>query len=322
MLHQLDRLSLRRIALGQLALSVLVVVSLDGCASAPMTDRRQLLLVPETQELALGDSSFAELTSSQPASTNDQYIEMVNRVGQRLAAVAQRPDYDWEFHVIASPEQNAFCLPGGKVAVYEGILPICQSEAGLAVVMSHELAHALARHGGERMSQSYAVDAFGRVISHLNQTHQVVSQDQLNRAYGVASEYGFVLPYSREHESEADHIGLMLMAKAGYDPREAPKFWERFAQLNAGRQPVEFLSTHPSDQRRSADLLALLPEATAIYHSTDDQFGLGEMIRLSAKPADSPQPQPARAMPTPVTLEGPIPLPAAPPGNPLRTRGR
>lgn len=284
---QLARTSLNSPA-GLAPWAMVVWLMVLGCASTPMTHRRQLLLVPEPQEMALGVSAFSEILASEPPSTNGHFIELVDRVGRRLAAAANRPDYDWEFRVLASPQQNAFCLPGGKVAIYEGILPVCQSEAGLAVVMAHEVAHALARHGGERMSQSYVVDAFGRLVSHLNATHEVVSNEQLNRAYGIVSEYGFVLPYSRKHESEADQMGVMLMAQAGYDPREAPKFWERFAQWNAGPQTVEFLSTHPSDARRSADLLELLPEALAIYERSAPSFGLGEMIQLEGSSVASP----------------------------------
>jgi Zn-dependent protease with chaperone function len=266
--------------------------SIIGCATTPMTNRRQLLLVPESQEITMGLDSFNQMLSSEQSSTNQAWIEMVNRVGQRLAAAAERPDYEWEFRVIQSAQQNAFCLPGGKVAIYEGILPVCQSEAGLAVVMAHEVAHALARHGGERMSQSYVVDGMGRALSYLNQTQQVVTQEQLSRAYGIASEYGFVLPYSRKHESEADHMGILLMAKAGYDPREAPRFWQRFGQVKTGSQP-EFLSTHPNDERRAADLLELLPEAMAVYQRSP-QLGLGGMIDFpsgaaSASPPSGPR---------------------------------
>ncbi len=197
---------------GLYSLRCLLIATFIGCATTPMTNRRQLLLIPESEEITMGLSSFAEIVASETDSTNREWIEMVHRVGQRLAAAANRPDYDWEFRLINSPQQNAFCLPGGKVAIYEGILPVCQSEAGLAVVMAHEVAHALARHGGERMSQSYVVDGVGRVLSQLNQSQEVVSNEQLNRAYGVASEYGFVLPYSRKHELEADHMGMLLMA--------------------------------------------------------------------------------------------------------------
>jgi len=259
-----------------------------GCRSAPMTGRRQMLLLPETQEVSLGLTSYQEIVAKEPASTNQAAIEMVERVGRRIAAVADKPEYQWEFRVIASDVQNAFCLPGGKVAVYEGILPVCENEAGLAVVMSHEVAHALARHGGERMSQSLAVDGVKQAVSYATQKQDETRREILLKAYGVASEYGVILPYSRQHESEADHIGLMLMAKAGYDPSEAPRFWQRFAMAQDGNKPLEFLSTHPSDARRSSDLETLLPEAMKLYVSAPTRHGLGEGLVLNPRPTDGP----------------------------------
>lgn len=251
---------------------------LVGCRTVEITGRRQLLLVPESNEMKLGASTFQETLAEERPSTNQHYVEMVNRVGQRIAAVANRPDYDWEFKLIASPTQNAFCLPGGKVAIYEGILPVCQNEAGLAVVMSHEIAHALARHGGERMSQGYLVNGMGKALSVVLQNQEQVTQQRVAKAYGLASEYGFVLPYSRKHESEADHMGLMLMAQAGYDPSEAPAFWQRFGSAQGTAQQPEFLSTHPADERRSQDLAALLPEAIKIYGTVGQRYGKGEPI--------------------------------------------
>jgi predicted Zn-dependent protease len=252
-----------------------------GCRSAPITGRKQLVVLPETQEVTLGATAYQEVLSKQPASTNQQSIELVNRVGQRIAAVAGRPDYQWEFKVIASPEQNAFCLPGGKVAVHEGILPVCQNEAGLAVVMSHEIGHALARHGGERISQGYAVEAVRKGVALVSNRYAEQQSDMILRGYGVASQYGVILPYSRKHESEADHIGMMLLAQAGYDPEEAPRFWARFATAHEGNQPSEFLSTHPSDERRSQDLAALLPAAMQLYASAPNKYGLGQTLDVS-----------------------------------------
>jgi predicted Zn-dependent protease len=203
---------------------------------------------------------------------------MVQRVGQRIAAVSGRPDYQWEFKLFASPEQNALCLPGGKVAVYEGILPICQNEAGLAVVMSHEVAHALARHGGERMSQRYVIDGTQSLGSYVIEGRWPEQHAAIMKAYGLGTQYGIVLPYSRSHESEADHIGLLLMARAGYDPSEAPRFWTRFGQSHAGSQPAEFLSTHPNDEHRAEALIKLMPEANQLYQAAVTRFGLGEPI--------------------------------------------
>lgn len=264
----------RRQCLKQLSLAS--AIGICGCRSAPMTGRKQLVLMPESQEASLGATAFDEVISQEPASQNQRAIELVNRVGKRIADQSQRSDFAWEFRVIASPTQNAFCLPGGKVAVYEGILPVCQDEAGLAVVMSHEVAHALARHGGERMSQSFAVDQAKSALNFVLRKEDETKREALLQAYGVATEYGVLLPYSRKQESEADHIGVMLMAQAGYDPNAAPPFWRRFASQGEGSKPPEFLSTHPSDSRRASDLEQLLPEAIDRYASASTQWGMGE----------------------------------------------
>ena len=259
------------------AAAVSTCACLGGCRSTPVTGRRQLILVPETQEMALGVQAFQETVQSETPSQNARLVSMVNRVGQRIAGVAGRDDFQWEFHLISSDQQNAFCLPGGKVAIYEGILPICVDEAGLAVVMSHEIAHALARHGGERMSQTMVVDGAKRVASTLAGKYIPDKQALLMQAYGVGTKYGVLLPYSRRQESEADEIGLTLMAHAGYDPTVAPAFWNRFGQLKDA-STAEFLSTHPSDQRRSADLLRKMDAAVEIYATAPDKLGLGESI--------------------------------------------
>jgi predicted Zn-dependent protease len=264
-------------------------IALCGCRTAPITGRKQLLLMPEENEISMGLTAFEDVVGKEPASANRQYVDMVNRVGHRIAEVSGRPDYKWEFRVLASDQMNAFCLPGGKVAVYEGIIPVCANEAGLAVVMSHEVAHALARHGGERMSQSYAVDGVKQAVSYVMQNHEQQNREIVMKAYGIASEYGVILPYSRKHESEADHMGLMMMAKAGYDPAEAPQFWMRFAAMTAGTKPPEFLSTHPSDERRASDLRALLPEAGQLYQQASAKYGSGEIL-LAARPAPAEPP--------------------------------
>ncbi|MEZ6136204.1 MAG: M48 family metallopeptidase [Pirellulaceae bacterium] len=251
---------------------------LCGCKSAPVTGRRQLMLIPEQQEVALGHQAFADVVGEGGGPSNSKYQSLVERVGLRLAAVADRQDYQWETRVVVSEEQNAYALPGGKIVVYEGILPICQNEAGLAVVMSHEVAHVLARHGGERMSQQMGVNGVQTALGYVLRNKEQVQQDAWMKAYGMASTYGVVLPYSRKHESEADHIGLMLMARAGYDPAEAPKFWTRFAAASQGEKPAEFMSTHPSDARRASDLENLLPEALDVYRQAATVIGTGELI--------------------------------------------
>ncbi len=249
-----------------------------GCRSTPITKRPQLMLVPEAQEISLGLQAYQETIAAQKPSTNSTLVQMVQRVGKRIAVVSNRSDFDWEFNLISDAQQNAFCLPGGKVAIYEGILPVCQDEAGLAVVMSHEIAHALARHGGERMSHNMAVDGAKVLIDKVAGKYAPAKKDLLMQAYGVGSKYAVLLPYNRRQESEADHIGLKLMAQAGYDPKAAPGFWTRFGEMKGGGQSAEFLSTHPSDQRRAADLQALMPEASAIYQSSATKYGGGQVL--------------------------------------------
>ena len=275
--HQLNRRQWLLTASALSAGAVSTCSCFGGCRSTPVTGRRQLILVPESQEMALGVQAFEETVQSEAPSQNARLVSMVKRVGQRIAAVAGRDDFQWEFHLIGSDQQNAFALPGGKVAVYEGILPICVDEAGLAVVMSHEIAHALARHGGERMSQTMVVDGAKRVASQLAGKYIPDKQALLMQAYGVGAKYGVLLPYNRRQESEADEIGLTLMAHAGYDPTVAPAFWNRFGELK-GATTAEFLSTHPSDQRRSADLLAKMDAAVGIYQAAPDKLGRGEPI--------------------------------------------
>jgi predicted Zn-dependent protease len=249
-----------------------------GCRTAPVTGRRQLLVVPEGQEISLGSQAFQETITQEPASQNTRLSEMVNRVGQRIAAVAGRNDYEWDFRLISSEQRNAFCLPGGKVAIYEGILPVCQDEAGLAVVMSHEIAHALARHGGERMSQNMVVDGAKVFAEKLVGNYAPSKKEILMQAYGVGTKYGVLLPYSRKQESEADHIGLTLMSKAGYDPNVAPSFWTRFGNMKEAGQTPEFMSTHPADARRADDLLKLMEEANSLYSVAGTKFGRGESV--------------------------------------------
>jgi predicted Zn-dependent protease len=258
---------------------------LPGCSTTPVTQRRQLVLMSPEKENAMGLAAYQQVLEDEPVTKNETIAELVQRVGDRIAAVADRPDFDWEFKVIESETQNAFCLPGGKVAVYTGMLPVCESEAGLAVVMSHEIGHAIARHGGERMSLKTVQTAAQHAVQYVMREQKEDTQKIVLAAYGAGSQYGAILPYSRKHELEADEIGLMLMAKAGYDPSEAPRFWERFAGLKDGGAPLEFLSTHPSDARRSAALREKLSEAIDLYQDAPQKIGMGELLadKIKAK---------------------------------------
>jgi metalloendopeptidase OMA1, mitochondrial len=261
-------------SLGGMGLSVCC-----GCRSTPLTGRPQLVFIPKSMEMSLGEQSYADVISKSTPSQNPAWVEAVQRTGQRIASVSNAPGFQWEFRLLASPTQNAFCLPGGKVAIYEGIIPLCENEAGLAVVMSHEIAHALAHHGAERMSQQAGVQGAGAVLGWAVSETSPMTRDLAMRAFGTGTQYGILLPYSRHHESEADSIGIQLMAKAGYDPAEAPLFWGRFGNAKSSSEaPPEWSSTHPSDSRRAADLAAKLPQAMQLYQSASNRFGRGERL--------------------------------------------
>lgn len=259
----------------QAGLLLLLLTLLVACKSTPVTGREQLILIPESQEIQLGLTAYQEVLSKSKLSSDPEKTALVKRVGERIAAVANKPDYKWEFNLIEDDKTvNAFCLPGGKVAVYTGILPITQNEAGLATVMAHEVAHAIARHGGERMTTGLLAQ-MGLVA--LDVGLAVKNQDPgvrqaLTTAYGAAAQVGVILPFSRKQESEADHIGLIFMSKAGYDPQEALHFWERMAKLDKAKAP-EFLSTHPSDEKRVRQIAEWMPEAQREYQQSQTGHG-------------------------------------------------
>jgi predicted Zn-dependent protease len=243
------------------------VLLLAACATVPYTKRSQFNLVSPAEEAQLGDQAYAEVLQKNKKSSNEQWQQMVHNVGQRIAAAANQPDFKWEFNVLDGKDVNAFCLPGGKVAFWDGIMPICINETGVAVVMGHEVAHALAHHGAERMSQSMGEQLVGELLTvGLGKADPAV-RDNVLQLYGVGAQVGVMLPFSRKQESEADHIGLILMAKAGYDPRYAVEFWERMSSQGGGKAPPEFLSTHPSDQTRIDQIKKQLPEALSYYKS-------------------------------------------------------
>jgi predicted Zn-dependent protease len=223
------------------------------------------VLVPEDQELALGAQSYEETLKTAKLSTDPAAVAMVRRAGARIAKISARPDLAWEYNLIEDPKTvNAFCLPGGKVAVYSGILPVTKNEAGLAVVLGHEIAHAIAKHGAERMSQQMLMVVGQASLEVALREKPAQSRAIFMAAYGLGAQYGVAQPFGRGQESEADHIGLIYMARAGYDPREAVAFWKRM-EAAGGSQPPEFLSTHPSHDRRISDLEKWMPEAVAEY---------------------------------------------------------
>ena len=255
--------------LSLLALTAASLLLVTGCQTVGETGRKQLVLVSSSEEMQLGLQSFDQLKKETPINRDPAINAMVQRVGQRIAAASTNmKDAQWEFVVFESKDANAFCLPGGKVGIYTGILPITKDEAGLATVVGHEVAHASAHHGAERMSQVMVSQGLGSVLGSAAAKSKY--QSYVMAAYGGVSKVGFELPYSRKHESEADHIGLIYMAKAGYNPEAAVGFWERFAAYNnqGGASAAwyeEFLRTHPLDQTRINDLKKWMPEAKALY---------------------------------------------------------
>lgn len=245
----------------------LLALALGGCATAPETGRSQLLLIDTAEEAQLGFKSFEQIKRETPVSRNTAETQRLQRVGKRIAAVVNLPHAQWEFVLFESKQPNAFALPGGKIGVYTGILPLTKNDAGLATVLSHEIAHATARHGAERMSQGMLVQLGGVALSTALGGQSAVSQELATQAYGLTTQFGVMLPYSRVQELEADRIGLLYMARAGFDPAEAVGFWQRFQTYNNSRggQGVEFLSTHPLDDTRIEQIKRLLPEAQADY---------------------------------------------------------
>jgi metalloendopeptidase OMA1, mitochondrial len=254
-----------------------VLGCLHGCATVPYTNRSQLMLMSESDDLKLGAAAYGQVLKKSTVVHDPQVTEVVQRVGKRIAAVADKPEYQWEFTVIDDPKQaNAFCLPGGKVAVYTGIFPIARDEAGLATVIGHEVAHALARHGAERMSQSTLLQA-GAVAAAVAAGASGAgagTQQAVMAAYGLGSQVGVALPFSRSQESEADHIGLILMAKAGYDPEAAVGLWQRMEADAQGKTPPEWLSTHPSPATRQDDLRGWMAEAMKYYQPSGQPVAL------------------------------------------------
>lgn len=242
------------------------MLSLNGCSTVPVTGRRQLNIIPAAQEMQLGLTAFEEMKKEIPISRDPAINALVQRVGKRIAAVADLPNAQWEFVVFDSKEANAFCLPGGKVGVYTGILPITKNEEGMATVIGHEVAHAAAHHGGERMSHAMAAQVAGEVAAGVAGQYGATQQAIAATAFGLGSQLGWLLPHSRTQEAEADHVGLIYMARAGYNPEAAVAFWERFAEYNQASSGTPwFLRTHPVDADRIENLKKLMPEANRIY---------------------------------------------------------
>jgi predicted Zn-dependent protease len=254
-----------------------------GCATVPHTGRRQLNVVSDTHLNSLGIKAFSEVVANEPASKDKEFNEVVRRVTDRVSKAAEgvdTPRFDWEVKIVDKDVPNAVCLPGGKIVVFTGLKPYLKNEAGLATVIAHEVAHAVARHGAERLSQQLAlrgaVSAGGEIVKNKDGAVDTKSLLMLG-ALGLGGMLGVLLPYSRVHEFEADRIGLIYMARAGYDPSEAARLWGRMSKIKKPPIPV-WLSTHPADEDRIRKLNDLTPDVEKYYRDAPQKFGLGETL--------------------------------------------
>jgi predicted Zn-dependent protease len=246
------------------AAALLGLALLAACQTVPVTGRQQFLLLSEEEEARLGGEAFQELLRKSKVSTDPALNELVTRVGRCIAEAtgrSQHPHYGWEYKVLEDKQANAFAMPGGKIVVYTGMLPVTQDEAGLAAVLAHEVSHVIARHVGERVSQQLVVQGLaGAVLGGV-----LGGDPEVSQAVSAIFAQAVLLPWNRNQESEADRLGLTYMAKAGYDPRAARELWVRMAQARQGAQLPEFLSTHPADETRIRQIEAWLPEALPHY---------------------------------------------------------
>jgi predicted Zn-dependent protease len=273
----LNRLLMRFVVAAMLAAIPIGALLLKGCQAGPF-GRQQVVALDPQQEAELGLQAFEEVLAQETVLQQGPLVDVIRNIASRLTRAAavegflhevQLPEQpmDWKVQVVESKEQNAFCLPGGKIVVYTGILPIAQTDAGLAVVLGHEISHALAHHGAERMAQQQmaqiGVMAAGGALGDMDPRQRMQIMQMIN----AGAKFG-ILSYGRKHESEADHMGLLLMAAAGYDPRESVTFWERMQEFTGGNAPPEFLSTHPSHETRIRDLQAWIPEAMPLYEAS------------------------------------------------------
>lgn len=258
---------------------VLLTVMMWSCGTVPLTNRKQFIAIPSDQMLSLSTESYNSVLKESKLSSNSTQVATIRRIGQNVTQAVEQylreinrlsliDGYKWEYNLIADKTMNAWCMPGGKIVFYEGILPICKNDDGIAVVMAHEIAHAIAKHGNERMSQQMVVQMGGMALSEAMRTQKAETAQLAMMVFGVGTQVGVMLPYSRQHETEADELGLYFMAMAGYDPREAPLLWERMKEEGSGGTP-QFLSTHPTPQTRIRDLNKIMPKAMEYYNQSN-----------------------------------------------------
>jgi len=274
--HKIVKMKTKTILKPVILVAIFMLTILLSCSRVPITGRQQLNLLPSSQMLSMSFQQYDDFLETNKISKDATQTAMVKRVGSKiqravedyfaLKGMAQElKGYSWEFNLIDNKEANAWCMPGGKVVFYTGILPITKDETGMAVVMGHEVAHAIAEHGNERMSQGMLTQLGGMALAVAIQEKPEQTQALWMTAFGVGSQVGVMLPFSRLHESEADRLGLIFMAMAGYNPQQAVSFWQRMAEMKGGQAPPEFISTHPSDATRIEQIKKWLPEAMTYY---------------------------------------------------------
>jgi predicted Zn-dependent protease len=250
----------------------LLCLGLSACKKVPITGRKQMTLIRESELVNMSEQEYRKFLADAKVLKGTQDAQRVERIGQQIAAAVEHfyrknktedklKDFAWEFTLVDDPTVNAWCMPGGKVVFYSGILPVCLDDDGLAVVMGHEVAHAVAQHGNERMSQGLMAQMGAVALSVATSSQPEATQNLFMQAYGAGATVGVLLPFSRKHETEADRLGLVFMAMAGFNPDKAPEFWERMAALSGGAQPPVFVSSHPSNEQRIKDLKNYIPVA-------------------------------------------------------------
>ena len=270
----------KKIALSALLFALLLSL-MPSCTTVPISGRQQFTMIPQRNMVSMGGEQYEAFLEEHEVIEDTEEAAMVERVGQNLAAAVteyfsragmagQAVNFDWEFNLIKEDTINAWCLPGGKITVYAGILPVTKTETGLAVVMAHEIAHAVAQHGNERMTQSLLLQVGGVALNEALENKPQATRNLWQNIYGYGSTYGVIYPYSRMHEKEADRLGLRFMAMAGYNPEKAVDFWQRMKKEKDASSPPAFLSTHPTDDQRIEYVRQYIPSVMPYYQATSD----------------------------------------------------
>ncbi|HOZ31051.1 MAG TPA: M48 family metallopeptidase [Bacteroidales bacterium] len=263
------------IVLSVVSVCFALLIFISNCSTIPIIGRKQLTLLPESELVSMGITNYKGFLDTMPLSKDVKNTQLLNDVGSNISTAVETymkdnglekrlKDFQWEYALVESNVVNAWCMPGGKICFYTGILPYTKDATGIAVVMGHEIAHAVARHGNERMTQQLLTVAGGEVLTQFIKDKPQQTQSIFLNVFSVGAQVGILLPYSRKHEYEADRLGLIFMAMAGYNPEEAIEFWTRMSEIG-GAKPPAFLSTHPSDIKRIANMKKCLPEAMTYY---------------------------------------------------------